>query len=125
GGARPRRGARRAVPAAGLPRAAGDPASEDHRSRHDRCRPFRGDPVTTSATTIYHNPACSTSRNVLAILRAAGEDPNVVDYLKTGWTEALLRGLFAAAGVSAQDALRVKATLATDPGLTAPGVGEA
>ena len=37
-------------------------------------------------TVIYHNPDCGTSRNVLAILRAAGADPTVIPYLETGWT---------------------------------------
>jgi arsenate reductase len=36
--------------------------------------------------TIYHNPACGTSRNALAIIKATGYEPNVVEYLKTGWT---------------------------------------
>ena len=74
---------------------------------------------------IWHNPACGTSRNVLAILRAAGEDPEVTDYLKTGWDEAELRALFAAAGLSATAALRVKGTPAAELGLTAAGVSEA
>jgi arsenate reductase (glutaredoxin) len=55
---------------------------------------------------IYHNPACGTSRNVLAILRASGEDPEVIEYLKTGWTIEQLRNLFAAASISPHDALR-------------------
>ena len=80
--------------------------------------------MTSAVSTIYHNPACGTSRNVLAILRAAGEDPLVVEYLKTGWTGAQLRGLFADAGITARDALRDKGTQAAELGLTAPGVGE-
>ena len=42
----------------------------------------------TFPVTLYHNPRCGTSRNTLAILRAAGHEPQVVDYLKTGWTRA-------------------------------------
>jgi len=45
--------------------------------------------------TIYHNPACSTSRQVLALIRNAGRDPEVVEYLKTGWTKVQLKGLLA------------------------------
>ncbi|NPD15544.1 arsenate reductase (glutaredoxin) [Xinfangfangia sp. D13-10-4-6] len=73
-------------------------------------------------STIYHNPACGTSRNVLAILRAAGEAPEVVDYLKAGWNAPLLRQLFAAAGLTAAQALRVKGTPAAMLGLTGPEV---
>ena len=51
-------------------------------------------------TVIYHNPTCGTSRNVLAILRAAGADPVVIDYLSEGWTRPQLLGLFAAAGLT-------------------------
>ena len=42
---------------------------------------------------IHHNPECGTSRNVLAIIKAAGYEPTVIEYLKTGWTEPQLRGL--------------------------------
>ncbi len=43
--------------------------------------------------TIFHNPGCGTSRNTLAMIRAAGYEPTVVEYLKTGWTRAQLEGL--------------------------------
>ncbi|MCS6986453.1 MAG: arsenate reductase family protein [Sphingomonadaceae bacterium] len=55
---------------------------------------------------VYHNPACGTSRNVLAIVRASGEEPVVVEYLQEGWTRAQLLGLFAAAGLTPRQALR-------------------
>jgi arsenate reductase len=55
---------------------------------------------------IHHNPDCGTSRNVLAILRATGEEPVVIDYLQTGWTRPQLLGLFAAAGLTPTTALR-------------------
>ncbi|MFQ3595239.1 MAG: ArsC/Spx/MgsR family protein [Sphingomonadaceae bacterium] len=55
---------------------------------------------------IHHNPACGTSRNVLAILRAAGEDPVVVEYLKEGWTRPQLLALLAVAGLRPRDVLR-------------------
>jgi arsenate reductase (glutaredoxin) len=59
--------------------------------------------------TIYHNSKCTTSCNVLAIIEQAGVKPVVVDYLKTGWSEAQLRKLFADAGVTPREALRTKA----------------
>ncbi len=55
---------------------------------------------------IHHNPKCGTSRNVLAAIRASGTEPVVIEYLKTGWTEPQLLGLFAAAGLTPQQALR-------------------
>ncbi|MDQ2065993.1 arsenate reductase (glutaredoxin) [Xinfangfangia sp. CPCC 101601] len=67
--------------------------------------------------TIWHNPRCSTSRKALAALEAAGFQPQVVDYLKTGWTEDGLRILFAEAGLSARQALRAKEPLAAELGL--------
>jgi len=74
---------------------------------------------------IYHNPGCGTSRNVLELLRAAGCDPTVIEYLQTGWTGAQLLGLFAAAGVSARQALRVSKSPAEAMGLTDPAVTDA
>ena len=55
---------------------------------------------------IYHNPECGTSRNVLAIIEAAGYTPTVIEYLKTGWTKPQLLVLFAAAGLTPSTALR-------------------
>jgi arsenate reductase (glutaredoxin) len=74
------------------------------------------------STVIYHNPGCATSRNVLAILRAAGTGPVVIDYLTEGWTRPQLLGLFAAAGLTPREALRVSKTPAEEMGLTAPDV---
>ena len=59
--------------------------------------------------TIYHNPKCSTSRQVLEMIEAAGYAPTIVDYLKTGWTKPQLKQLFAAAGLTPRQALRAKA----------------
>ncbi len=73
---------------------------------------------------IHHNPACGTSRNVLAAIRAAGVEPVVVDYLKEGWTAGQLLGLFAAAGLTPRAALRAKGTRAAELGLLAPGVDD-
>jgi arsenate reductase len=77
-----------------------------------------------SEITIYHNPACQTSRNALAAIRQAGHTPRVVDYLKTGWTLTQLKGLLTAMGKSPRDVLRVRGTPAESLGLIQPGVGD-
>ena len=74
---------------------------------------------------IHHNPDCGTSRNVLAIIESAGYAPEVIPYLDTGWTRGQLLGLFAAAGIAPQAALRVDRTPAADMGLTAPDIPSA
>lgn len=66
---------------------------------------------------IHHNPECGTSRNVLAIIEAAGYAPITIDYLREGWTRPQLLALFAASGVTARQALREKNTPASDLGL--------
>ncbi|MHA3976137.1 arsenate reductase (glutaredoxin) [Halovulum sp. GXIMD14794] len=73
---------------------------------------------------IHHNPDCGTSRNVLAFIRAAGVEPVVVEYLKEGWTRPQLLALFAAAGVTPREALRVRRSPAEELGLTDPSVSE-
>ncbi len=78
-----------------------------------------------SDVTIYHNPACGTSRNTLALLREKGVEPTVVEYLKAGWTRGQLEGLFRTMGVSAHEALRVRGTQAHELGLTDPAASEA
>ena len=80
--------------------------------------------MTDFPVTVFHNPACGTSRNVLAMVEAAGCRPEVVEYLKTGWDAAQLRGLFEAAGLTPREALREKEALATDPALLAPGASD-
>jgi arsenate reductase len=67
--------------------------------------------------TIFHNPACGTSRNTLAMIRAAGYAPAVVEYLKTGWTRPRLEGLLAAMGLRPREILREKGTPAEELGL--------
>jgi arsenate reductase len=74
--------------------------------------------------TVFHNPACGTSRNVLEIVRAAGHEPEVIEYLKTGWTADQLSDLFAQAGLTPRQALRAKGDLAADLGLLDSGVGD-
>ena len=58
--------------------------------------------------TIYHNPACGTSRNTLAMLRHAGIEPTVVEYLKAPPSREKLRELLAAMGMSPRELLRAK-----------------
>ncbi|WP_406857559.1 arsenate reductase (glutaredoxin) [Alsobacter sp. KACC 23698] len=70
--------------------------------------------------TIYHNPACGTSRNTLGLIRAAGYEPTIVDYLQTGWTRAQLEELLAAMNARPRDILREKGTPAAALGLLAP-----
>ena len=60
--------------------------------------------------TIYHNPACGTSRNTLALIRHAGIEPTVIDYLHEPPTRDRLVELIAAAGLGVRDALRKKGT---------------
>jgi len=60
--------------------------------------------------TIYHNPACGTSRNTLALIRHAGIEPTVIDYLQEPPTRDRLIELIAAAGLGVRDALRKKGT---------------
>ena len=74
---------------------------------------------------IYHNPECGTSRNVLAIIEAAGYQPTVIDYLKTGWTIPQLLGLFAAAGLTPKSALRTTKSPAAELGLLDANVSDA
>ena len=74
--------------------------------------------------TLYHNPGCGTSRNTVAMVRAAGYAPLVIDYLQTGWTRALLTGLATRAGVPVRGLLREKEPLAETLGLLADGVSE-
>lgn len=67
--------------------------------------------------TIWHNPKCSTSRNTLALLRDAGAEVTIVEYLKTPPTRAELERLYARAGLSAREGLRTKEPLAKELGL--------
>jgi arsenate reductase len=73
-----------------------------------------------SDITIFHNPACGTSRNALAAIREAGHVPKVVEYLKVGWTQAQLKTLLTAMKAKPRDILRVRGTPAEALGLTDP-----
>jgi len=74
--------------------------------------------------TVYHNPACGTSRKTIELLRERGIEPVVVEYLKAGWTVELLKDLLARMGVSAHDILRERGTKAEELGLTDPATPE-
>ena len=63
-----------------------------------------------TAITIYHNPACGTSRNTLALIRNSGAEPEVIEYLKTPPTKARLQELLAAMGIHVRALLREKGT---------------
>ena len=73
-----------------------------------------------ATTTIYHNPSCGTSRNVLAMLRAGGEAPRVVEYLRQPPTPAQLRDLLQAMGMGVRQVLRRKGTPYDELGLDDP-----
>ena len=67
--------------------------------------------------TIYHNPACGTSRNTLAIIRQSGEEPAVIEYLKTPPSREEMVGLLTAMGMSPRELLREKGTPFAELGL--------
>ena len=72
------------------------------------------------SVTIYHNPACGTSRNTLAMIRQSGEAPEVIEYLKTPPGRARLVELIAALGISPRELLREKGTPDAELGLADP-----
>lgn len=73
---------------------------------------------------IHHNPDCGTSRNVLGIIRAAGYEPVIVDYLNEGWTRSQLQALLAVAGLKPSEALRKTKSPAKELGLLKEGLCE-
>ncbi|MCW4352034.1 arsenate reductase (glutaredoxin) [Hoyosella sp. YIM 151337] len=75
-----------------------------------------------SDVTIYHNPRCSTSRNVLALIRETGTEPDIVKYLETPPDRNTLTALLAAASLSPRDAIRKREKLYKELGLDGPGV---
>ncbi|WP_413992206.1 arsenate reductase (glutaredoxin) [Labrys okinawensis] len=70
--------------------------------------------------TIYHNPDCGTSRNTLAMIRQSGEEPVVIEYLKTPPSRERLQALIAAMGMKVRDLLRQKGTPYAELGLADP-----
>ena len=77
------------------------------------------------AVTIWHNPACGTSRNTLALIRATGIEPIVIEYLRHPPSRAKLVQLIAAAGLTARALLREKGTPYAELGLADPGLSDA
>lgn len=73
---------------------------------------------------IYHNPACGTSRNTLALIRHAGIEPQVIEYLKTPPSKARLIELIAAAGLGVREAIRQKEKAYTELGLDDPALSD-
>lgn len=73
-----------------------------------------------SDITIYHNPACGTSRNTLALIRNSGAEPEVIEYLKTPPSKQRLQQLLKAMGMGARELLREKGTPYAELGLADP-----
>ena len=72
------------------------------------------------SVTIYHNPSCGTSRNTLAMIRESGEEPEIIEYLKTPLNRAQLTALIQAMGISVRALLREKGTPYAELGLADP-----
>jgi arsenate reductase len=79
----------------------------------------------TADIIIYHNPECGTSRNALAMIRNAGIEPHVVEYLKTPPSRAMLESLIARAGITPRALLREKGTPFAELGLGDPALSDA
>jgi arsenate reductase len=76
--------------------------------------------MNATSVTIYHNPACGTSRNTLALIRNAGIEPTIIEYLKTPPDRATLEALIHRMGITPRQLLREKGTPYADLGLDAP-----
>ena len=74
--------------------------------------------------TIYHNPKCGTSRNVLALIRNAGIEPQVIEYLKIPPTRDELKRLIAATGAPVRELMRAKEAVYTELGLDNPALSD-
>jgi len=74
--------------------------------------------------TIYHNPECGTSRNTLAMIRNAGIEPQVIEYLKTPPSREQLVRMISDAGLTVRQAIREKGTPYTELGLDDPSLGD-
>ena len=73
---------------------------------------------------VHHNSSCGTSRNTIELIRASGEEPVIIEYLKEGWTRPQLLALFAAAGLTPREAMRTVRSPAEELGLTNPDVDD-
>ena len=74
-------------------------------------------PAKSTGITIYHNPSCATSRKVLGLLRDAGAEPRVVEYLKSPPARAELQAMLTAMGMTPRQILRRKGSLFSELGL--------
>jgi arsenate reductase len=74
--------------------------------------------------TIYHNPDCGTSRNTLALIRNAGVEPTVIEYLKTPPSREVLVDLITRAGLTVRGAIRIKGTPYHELGLDNPSLSD-
>jgi arsenate reductase (glutaredoxin) len=83
------------------------------------------DGTTTTDLVIYHNPACATSRNTLALIRHAGIEPHIIEYLKSPPTSAMLLNLIARMAVPLRAILREKDTPFAELGLGRSDVSDA
>lgn len=72
--------------------------------------------------TIYHNPECGTSRNTLALIRHAGVEPEIIEYLETPPSRERLAGMIREAGLSVREAIREKGTPYSELGLDNPSL---
>ena len=70
-----------------------------------------------TSVTVYHNPACGTSRNALALIRNSGDEPAVIEYLVTPPDRATLKSLIAATGLTTKEVMRRKGTPFDELGL--------
>ena len=80
--------------------------------------------MQTDDVIVYHNPACGTSRNTLAMIRNAGIEPHVIEYLKIPPVRALLAQLTARAGLTPRQLLREKGTPYAELGLADPALSD-
>lgn len=80
--------------------------------------------MTTTNVMIYHNPNCGTSRNTLALIRNAGIEPTVVEYLNAPPDREALKNMIAQAGLAVREAIREKGTPYADLGLADPALGD-
>ena len=74
--------------------------------------------------TIFHNPACGTSRNALALIRNADIEPQVIDYLSATPARAQLAAMIAQSGLTVREAMRAKETVFSELGLDDPALGD-
>lgn len=80
--------------------------------------------MTDFPIVIFHNPACGTSRNTVAMVRAAGYAPEVIEYLQVGWTRDQLRQLSEATGQTLRQLLREKGSPTAELGLLGDEISE-